>query len=69
MKFHVSPHSYKPVESVVAYRQACATRLPVNSATHLVQERNLVSPLHDTGTECGQISYRYERFVPVQEPE
>ena len=39
--------------------------VPVNSATHLVPERNLVPPLHDTGTECGQISYRYERFVPV----
>ena len=37
----------------------------VNSATHLVPERNLVPPLRDTGTECGQISYRYERFVPV----
>ena len=39
--------------------------VPVNLATHLVPERNLVPPLHDTGTECGQISYRYERFVPV----
>ena len=26
---------------------------------------NSVPPLYDTGTECGQISYRYERFVPV----
>ena len=42
--------------------------VPVNSATHLLPERNLVPPLHDTGTECGQISYRYENrseLVPV----
>ena len=43
--------------------------VPVNSATHLLPERNLVPPSHDTGTECGQISYWYERFIPVREPE
>ena len=46
-----------------------ALSVPVNSATHLVPERSLVPPLiHDTGTECGQISYRYENrseLVPV----
>ena len=43
--------------------------VPVNLTTHLLRERNLVPPLHDTGTECGQISYRYENrseLVPVQ---
>ena len=47
-------------------------RYPSQSTRPLIQfvpERNLVPPLHDTGTECGQISYRYERFVPVREPE
>ena len=39
-----------------------ALPVPVNSDTHLVPERNLVPPLHDTGTECDQISYRYEPF-------
>ena len=34
------------------------TRALVNSATYLALERNLVPPLHDTGTECDQISYR-----------
>ena len=43
--------------------------VPIYSVTDLVPERNLVPPLHDAGTEYGQISYRYERFVPVQEPE
>ena len=43
--------------------------VPINSVTHLVPERNLVSPLHDTGTEYGPISYWYERLVPVQEPD
>ena len=33
--------------------------------THLVLERTLVPPLHDTGKECGQISYQYEGLVPI----
>ena len=42
--------------------------VPVNSAaTHLLPERNLEPPLHDTGKECGQISYRYESlFISAQ---
>ena len=63
-KFHVSLRSYKPVWSVVDYRQACATR-----PSQLSHSSRTGTKPHDTGTKCGQISYRYENrseLVPVQ---